>query len=209
MTYKEFKQVVYRRLIPFIRVWNYVSFRIYLFTHERINLVVGAGGTYYKNWFSTDISVLNVTKTSDFDKYFSKKKISKILAEHVLEHLKDDDLHKMLNNFSRYTSPDINIRIAVPDGYHTDKNYIDMVKPGGIGSDEHQHEHLFTYKSLSAYFEKYSFKPVLIEYWDETGEFYTTYKNDENGFISRCLINDERNINGKPVYTSLIIDFKK
>jgi predicted SAM-dependent methyltransferase len=53
------------------------------------------------------------------------------------------------------------------------------------------------------------FKTKLIEYWDEFGIFTTKYKNDENGYIKRSFINDDRNKNGKPNYTSLIVDFSK
>ena len=58
-------------------------------------------------------------------------------------------------------------------------------------------------------FEKCGFKGEAIEYWDEEGIFHKGYKDDEKGIITRSFINDERNKNGNPVYTSLIIDFKK
>ena len=35
------------------------------------------------------------------------------------------------------------------------------------------------------------------------------YSNDENGYVLRSFINDSRNSDGIPHYTSLIIDFKK
>jgi predicted SAM-dependent methyltransferase len=180
-----------------------------LYTHQEIKLIVGAAHTKFHGWFSTDIVTLDVTNEKQFKKYFKQKKINKILAEHVLEHLTNDELHLMVKNFYEYSSNDINIRIAVPDGFHTDENYINRVKPGGTGEGADDHKHLFNYNSLSKYFEKYNFKSKPLEFWDENKKFHSTYKNDESGFVRRSFINDQRNINGKPLFTSLIVDFKK
>lgn len=207
--YKSFKQFIYKLLIPFFKISKKISWYFYLYTHNEIKLVVGAANTKFPGWFSTDIVTLDVTNENQFKKYFKKKKINKILAEHVLEHLSEDDLHLMIKNFYRYSSDDINIRIAVPDGFHCDENYINTVKPFGTGVGADDHKHLFNYKSLSKYFEEYSFKSKPLEFWDENRTFNTTYKNDDSGFIGRSFINDKRNVNGKPQYTSLIVDFIK
>jgi predicted SAM-dependent methyltransferase len=207
--YKEFKQFIYRHLIPLIRIWKYLSWYYYLYTHKSINLIVGAGPTKFPGWFSTDIVTLDVTNEEQFEKYFKHKKISKILAEHVLEHLIDEELNLMIQNFYKYSDDKINIRIAVPDGYHSDENYIERVKPGGTGEGAEDHKHLFNYKSLSALFEKHNYKAIPLEYWDEIGKFHTIYKNDDLGFVRRSFINDSRNSAGLPAYTSLILDFQK
>jgi len=207
--YKSLKQFIYRRLIPFIRIWKKLSWYFYLTTSSDIKIIVGAGPTKYEGWFSTDISTLDVTNENHFKKYFKKKKINRILAEHVLEHLTKQELELMIRNFYKYSTEEINIRIAVPDGFHTDKEYIEKVKPGGIGEGAEDHKHLFNYNSLAEFFESKSFKTKLIEYWDEEGNFHTGYANDENGYVKRSFINDSRNSDGKPHYTSLIIDFSK
>jgi len=207
--YSNFKQAVYRKLIPLIRIWKYLSWKYYLNTNSSINLVVGAGPSKFKGWFSTDIDTLDVTNESHFKKYFKHKKINKVLAEHVLEHLTDKELELMTKNLYKYSADDINIRIAVPDGYHKEENYINTVKPGGTGFGAEDHKHLFNYYTLSALFEKQGFVSNLKEYWDEEGEFRTTYSNDDFGFIQRCFINDFRNEDKIPNYTSLIIDFTK
>lgn len=209
VVYKEFKHFVYKLLIPFIRVYKYLSWRFYLLTCKEVKLIVGAGPTKYKGWFSTDIVTLDVTKESDFKKYFSKKKIRNILAEHVLEHLSDQELKKMIKNFYKYSDDEINIRIAVPDGFHSDENYISIVKPGGSGEGAADHKNLFNVNSLSALFNKFGFIAHPVEYWDEEKKFHQGYKNNKNGYVMRSFINDKRNTNGNPVYTSLIIDFKK
>ncbi len=207
--YKKFKQFVYRRLIPFIRFWKKLNWSIYLKTHNEIKIVVGAGPTKYKGWFSTDIVTLDVTNENHFKKYFKKKRIHRVLAEHVLEHLTKNQLELMINNLQKYSSKDVVIRIAVPDGFHNDKSYIERVKPGGTGEGAEDHKHLFNYKSLTEIFKAQNFKALFVEYWDEAGNFHRGYSNDENGFVKRSFINDSRNFDGNPNYTSLIIDFSK
>lgn len=207
--YKRFKQFIYRRLIPFIRIWKKLNWYLYLATTNDIKIIVGAGPTKYKGWFPTDIVTLDVTNEQHFKKYFKKKKISRILAEHILEHLTNRELELMIENFYKYSSEYVNIRIAVPDGFHSDKEYIDKVRPGGTGEGAHDHKNLFNYLSLSELFSTQKFKAVLVEYWDEKGKFYPGYSNDENGFVLRSFINDKRNSDGIPHYTSLIVDFRK
>ncbi len=207
--YKKIKQFIYHLLVPIFRLIKYIRWRNYLSTSPKIQIVVGAGGTSFPGWFDTDIDNLDITNEKDFEKYFSVKKIDKILAEHVLEHLTDEELELMVKNFYKYSSDDINIRIAVPDGYHGEANYINCVKPGGSGVGADDHKNLFTYKSLGSLFEKHGFKASPVEYWDENKKFHSGYRNDSNGFIHRSLVNDERNKDGKPNYTSLIMDFKK
>jgi predicted SAM-dependent methyltransferase len=207
--YKKFKQFVYKLLIPFIRLNKYINWLLYLKFSKEINLVVGAANTKFKGWFSTDIVTLDVTNEDNFRKYFKDRKIDRILAEHVLEHLTSDEIKIMVRNFYKFSSKNVNIRVAVPDGYHNDVNYINYVKPGGTGEGAHDHKHLFNYKSLSSYFETVGFQTYPREFWDENGKFHSNYSNDENGIIRRSFINDTRNSNRVPSYTSLILDFKK
>jgi len=207
--YKKFKRIIYVGLLPSLRVIKYLNWLVYLNTKEEINLLVGAGTTNFKNWFATDKDTLDITKESDFEKYFTKKKINKVLAEHVLEHLTQNDLEMMLHNFYKYSSQNINIRIAVPDGFHSDPQYVERVKSGGIGEGAEDHKHLFNYRSLSELFGNFGFIAHPLEYWDENKKFNTKYKNDDKGYILRSFINDDRNKDGLPHYTSLIIDFTK
>jgi len=199
------KNIFYKITYPFF----YLKWVIYLLTNKEIKLLVGAGLTKFKGWFNTDVQFLDITDESDFQKLFSKRKIDKVLAEHVLEHLTPEQLKLAAINFYKYSAQEINIRIAVPDGFHKDSKYIEQVKPGGTGNGADDHKHLFNYKSLSEVFENAGFKATPIEYWNEEKEFYTVYKNDGNGIIRRSFINDKRNSGGSPNYTSLIIDFTK
>ena len=206
--YKKFKQFIYRRLIPLIRIQKYIQWLNYLKSHDSVYLVLGAGPTIYDSWFSTDIATLDVTQEKDFKKYFKNKKINKVLAEHVIEHLSSEQIIIMNKNIYKYSEPDLNIRIAVPDGFHPDIEYINKVKPGGSGEGADDHKHLFDYKTLTEIFNETGYEAKLVEYWDENGKFHSSY-DDDNGFIKRCLSNDLRNKDGNPRYTSLIIDFTK
>lgn len=199
------KNIFYKFSYPIF----YLKWLSYSSSNDEIKLLVGAGLTDYKGWFATDVFFLDVTNESDFKKLFTKKKIDKVLAEHVLEHLTSEQLDLMAANFYKYSSEKINVRIAVPDGFHKSEEYINQVKPGGTGDGSHDHKHLFTYKSLSKVFEDAGFKSNPIEYWDESHNFHSSYENDDKGLIRRSLKNDSRNSDGLPNYTSLIIDFTK
>jgi len=186
-----------------------IKFKFYILTHDNIKVIVGAGKTKIKGWFSTEEYFFNIVNPLDFEKFFKKKKIDFLLAEHVLEHIDEEQLSIVISNFYNYSNKNCNIRIAVPDGFHPDNNYINYVKPGGIGAGAKEHKSLFNYKILVDLFADKGFVPDLIEYWDDNAKFHSKYEDDEKGIVSRSFANDERNFDNKPSYTSLIIDFRK
>lgn len=173
---------------------------------KKIFLIVGSGVTNYEGWLATDKDFFDITNREIYVNLLKGKKISKVLAEHVFEHLSQEDLKKALNNIYEFLEIEGVLRIAVPDGFHKDKKYINAVKPSGTGPGADDHKHLFTYQSLGNLLKGVGFDINLIEYWDESRKFHSTYQNDENGYIQRSYINDKRNSNGNPNYTSLIID---
>lgn len=207
--FRELRIKIYFALAPVLKFFSLIAWKSYQRKNKKIRLVVGAGGTHFGGWFSTDIATLDLTKESDFKLYFSERKIDFVLAEHVFEHISDSNLELIIANLFKYSNKKARIRIAVPDGYHTDPVYIDYVKQGGSGAGAHDHKQLFTYKTLGAWFEKYGFEAHAVEYWDENGEFHKGYKDDDYGYVSRSFVNDDRNAGGKPVYTSLVMDFIK
>ncbi|MCU0444040.1 MAG: hypothetical protein MUE85_03920 [Microscillaceae bacterium] len=221
----QFKYLIIKALYPFYKLycdWKWAGkWQEYLKNHPEINLNIGAATNMYSGWFPTDIQFVSpqemqinvfkfdATDERDYQKTLKNRKIRRILAEHVFEHLTLSQIDKVLKNFYEYSEATVNIRIAVPDGFHADLNYIELVKPGGSGEGAYDHKNLFNYKSLSEIFSKHGFKAHFIEYWDENGIFHQGYQNDDNGMIRRSFINDVRNQDGKPHYTSLIIDFQK
>lgn len=177
---------------------------------KEINLIIGSSEINYPHWISSNKHNLNITNIDDFYGVLGKRKIDKLLAEHVLEHIDNKDLSQALNNIYSCLTTSGNFRIAVPDGYHRDADYIEQVKPGGTGNGSDDHKHLFTYETLGKLLIGVGFRVKLVEYWDEHGQFHTVYSNDDQlGCIRRSFINDKRNSDGKPHYTSLIIDATK
>lgn len=188
------------------KIYRRLALKLKIYFAQEINLIVGAASTNYPQWIPSNIDTLDLLQEKDFYRVLGNKKINKILSEHVLEHLEEEDLQIALKNIYKFLIPGGNFRIAVPDGFHTDPNYIEYVKPGGNGPGCEDHKHLFNYQIMSNLLVENKFKVKLIEYWDEYGEFHTIYQNDNLGYIIRCLINHPKNQDGNPNYTSLIVD---
>jgi predicted SAM-dependent methyltransferase len=99
--------------------------------------------------------------------------------------------------------------VAVPDGFHPDPAYIASVRPGGTGGGADDHQLLYDYRSFGRVFEDVGFRVDLLEYFDETGTFHAKAWDETRGVIARSARNDERNADGKLVYTSIILDAVK
>lgn len=194
------------------RLYNVSKAKIYriklkkLIQNPPIKLVVGAGKIFPEGWIPTDYDNLDVISPDSWAALFEENSVHMVLSEHVWEHLTLEEGTKALKNIAKYLKTGGHVRIAVPDGYHPDKEYIDYVKPGGKGAGATDHKILYTYKTLSKSMEEAGLKPQLIEYFDENNEFQSNLLDESKGFVHRSLKNDSRNADGKPHYTSLIID---
>jgi len=184
-------------------------------TGELIKLVVGAGSStsmfgapnsIYEGWILTDHATLNALEKSDWTKVFTAGTISRIFAEHVVEHWTADGLREFLGITGKYLVPGGNLRIAVPDGFHPDGGYIEEVKPGGTGPGSDDHRVLYNYQTLSKIFADENWEYDLLEYFDEHHEFHSKAWNKDNGFVERAEHTDPRNENSPLSYTSLILD---
>ncbi|MFN5183922.1 MAG: class I SAM-dependent methyltransferase [Bacteroidota bacterium] len=180
-------------------------FKLYNLKLIKFNIGSGKSGFNYE-WFNTDKNSLDITDENDWKKYLKFLKVNNVFSEHVWEHLSDIDSEKALKNCYRFLKKGGVFRIAVPDGFHPDKNYIDYVKPGGHGLGAEDHKILYNYKSLTQRLESAGFKVTLLEYWDENGNFHFREWSDDGGRVLRSKRYDSRNQNGKLAYTSLIID---
>ncbi|MBC7747653.1 MAG: hypothetical protein H7Z76_03570 [Methylotenera sp.] len=179
----------------------------FLLKNKKAKFNVGSSGKYLGNdWFNTDIDVLNITIVKDWKRFLWFKKLDNIAAEHVWEHINDFDTELANKNCFKFLKKNGVMRLAVPDGFHPDKSYIDYVKPGGHGAGADDHKILYTYKIMKERLEAVGFQVRLLEYWDEKGEFHFTEWSDEGGRISRSRRYDERNHSGELKYTSLIVD---
>jgi predicted SAM-dependent methyltransferase len=171
-----------------------------------IKLVVGASKIKYPGWILTEIDFLNILRDEDWAYSFKTNSIDAILAEHVWEHLTRAEGLTGAKNCFKYLKPGGYLRIAVPDGNHPDKNYIDYVKPGGTGAGADDHKELYTFNTLKKMLEEAGFQVKPLEWFDDKGEFHFESWDPEDGMITRSSRFDERNARGELKYTSLIID---
>jgi predicted SAM-dependent methyltransferase len=171
-----------------------------------LRVIIGTSGVTQKGWLATDIEQLNMIKTSDWQRYFRPNSIDALLAEHVWEHLIEADAITAAKNCYIYLKPGGYLRVAVPDGFHSLTEYRDAVKPMGSGLGSDDHKVLFTHISLTNIFETAGFDVELLEYFDERGAFHHKAWDTEAGFVTRSMKFDGRNSDGKPNYTSIILD---
>ncbi|CAG7581523.1 MAG: putative methyltransferase [uncultured marine phage] len=172
-----------------------------------MKIVIGSGGVPEIGWVTTDINRLDISKEEDWKSLLGEDlKASNLFSEHVWEHIPRDVIQSSTDLCYKYLMDDGRIRIAVPDGNHPDQNYIDHVKPNGIGPGSDDHKILYTYDILKKELESSGFKVVLVEYWDENKEFHRQEWNSEDGHVRRSADHDPRNQDGSLTYTSLIVD---
>lgn len=192
--------------------WRHLIFwfklNYYRISNKNLRLVVGGAGTKFNGWIDSDIDILDIASLKNWQSLFKVGEISNIVAEHVWEHLTEEESKKALNNCFKFLKTGGRLRIAVPDGYFPDKNYIDYVKPGGYGAGSDDHKRLYTYITLSTELAEAGFKIQLVEYFDENGHFFKNKWSKEEGFIHRSFEFDKRN-KTELKYTSLIIDGMK
>jgi len=173
---------------------------------QPLRIVVGSSGVFEGGWIPTDIDLLNLLNESDWAALFGRRTIDAILAEHVWEHLTEEQGLLAAQHCHRFLRPGGRLRIAIPDGLHPDPAYIEHVRVGGSGPGADDHKVLHTWKTLSAMLQKAGFKAQLLEYWDESAQFHHTDWSPEDGMIHRSRRFDPRNTDGALRYTSLIID---
>jgi predicted SAM-dependent methyltransferase len=178
----------------------------YLIVRRAKKIIVGAGNKSYQGWASTDIETLNVLLRNNFERYWTKSSRWIFLAEHVWEHLTIEEAKIANANCYEFLKPGGRLRIAVPDGLHTNPAYIDYVRPGGTGPGSENHKIFYDYRLLSETLGETGFKVDFLEYWDEKGAFHFRKWNSENGHICRSKRYDHRNKDGTLTYTSLIVD---
>ena len=183
--------------------------REYMASQAKVRVIVGASGGSYKDWIATDKEMLDLLREDDWAYYFESKPLDAILAEHVWEHLDHRAALVAAQNCFTYLKPGGYIRIAVPDGLHPDKGYIDRVKPGGWGAGSDDHRVLYTYKTLEAVFAYVGFETMLLEYFDERGNFHYQKWSPADGMIERSSRYDSRNHAREWTYTSIILDARK
>ena len=131
-------------------------------------------------------------------------------AEHVFEHLTYDECQIALKNIYQSMKSGGRLRIAVPDGYNPNPEYIRHVGINGIGDDASDHKQLLNVDVLSKLLTDAGFATTAVEYYDKDGTLHTNPFNKADGYIKRSRNNIKSG--EKPVWsfpdaeTSLIVD---
>ena len=172
-------------------------------------VVLGSAGIASTGWLATDIDSLNVVDRDSFSRLWEPDSIDIFLAEHVWEHLTQEEAQRANANCYEFLRPGGWLRIAVPDGFHPSPTYIEHVRPGGVGPGADDHKVLYTYRSLKERLEKQGFVVRLLEYWDEEGTFHFKEWSSEDGHVVRSRRYDPRNQDGSLTFTSLLVDAVK
>lgn len=171
-----------------------------------LRVVVGSSGIFENGWIPSEQYVVDLLDESTWQKYFAENEIDAIIAEHVWEHLSPEQGLIAAKMCFKYLKPGGYLRLAVPDGYHSNPRYIDQVKPGGFGAGSDDHKLLYNYQIMQNMLQEAGFDVKLLEYFDENRQFQYNEWSVELGKVRRSIRFDERNKNGDTVYTSLIAD---
>jgi predicted SAM-dependent methyltransferase len=172
-----------------------------------LNIIIGAADTKYKGWISTDLPVFDALNKADWSMMFSKGSINRILAEHVIDYWKKEEFHYFLKTASYFLSEAAYIRIAVPDMFNPQPDYISYITSGvDLNGLPDRKEVFYDYIRITDILsvEKYDFR--LLEYFDEEGNFNSYMWKEEDGFVRRSFRYDSRNKIIPFSYTSLIVD---
>lgn len=177
-------------------------------------IIVGAATTQFEGWIPTNREILNLLVESDWADNFKPDSLDAILAEHVWEHLTQDEAVVAAMNCYKFLKPGGYLRVAVPDGLHPDPGYIEWVRPGGNGPGADDHKVLYTYDTFRKVFASAGFDVSLCEYYDERGQFHGMDWDPAEGMIRRSKRFDkvtfDRSKSGRDFdFTSIIIDARK
>ncbi len=217
MQIDQIKKII-RSLIKYFKYkYRNIIIQYPIFFNQKIKIIIGAAETFQEGWYSTNENWLDISSKNDWHKIFKNKKlITNILSEHVFEHLSKNELEKTLQNIYEYTLETCVIRIAVPDGFNPNKEYLKNVGINGIGADAKDHKQLFNSESLTKILALAGFDSVIQEGYKKNGELILNDISSENGIVMRSRNNKSKNIILDKQWlfhdsrTSLIIDaFKK
>lgn len=171
-----------------LKLVNYVKKRMLaskINASDNIYLNVGAGGTVFDGWFSIEKEILDITNKNDFAYFFANKKISKILAEHVIEHIEKQQFIDFLLSVKKYLEFGASIRIAVPDAFHPSEYLRELTKPGGLEPGADDHKVFYSIDLMKEIAQKTNYRIKPVEYFDATGIFHSNLDGWNNGYISR------------------------
>jgi predicted SAM-dependent methyltransferase len=182
------------------------TLRAQIRTTQPLKVILGAGPVTAMGWIGTDADMLDVTSPRAWKRLFLPNSVDCLMAEHLFEHLSDSQCMTALTQCFRYLKRGGLLRIAVPDGYRKDPEYVQEVTPPKDG-----HQLLFTVDDLTERLERIGFLPTPLEYFDAQDQFHHSPWEEADGLIRRSVRYDRQEPfkRGSLYYTSLIIDARK
>lgn len=191
---------------------------------DGMKIIVGASPNYHipqEGWLSLKQSDLDITDAQNWRRLFAPASLDAILAEHVFEHLEPCGAVKAAGLCYQYLKRGGYLRIAVPDGLHTQAPYIEWVRPQGTGEKflsyfrtraEVEHKILFNYQTLARLLRSVGFRVRLLEWFDERGQFHKQAWRSVDGDIRLAhgrFWSETISMFVGAQYTSLIVDAVK
>lgn len=176
-----------------------------------MKIIVGAGNTAQPGWISLQKTDMDIRNESSWSRIFAPNTLDAVLAEHVLEHLTYAEAAETIRNCFKYLKPIGHFRVAVPDGFHPEWNYIEWVKPNNVWNGD-DHKFLFNYQNLVPLLLDAGFFVNLLEWHDEEGTFHQRTWDERDGAICRskdALWSKFLGVVVNAKYTSLIVDAVK
>lgn len=135
----------------------------YLLNGE-LKIIIGAALTRDSGWLSTNEIYLDITRENHWRRAFrTPNRISRIVSEHVFEHLTNAEMKCALKCCYMYLQEGGSLLIAVPDGNHPNELYRRNTGINGHGADAQDHKQFITYESLSTALLENGFTYTLIE----------------------------------------------
>lgn len=187
------QKIFFKKIFKFLYYkFRFIKLKIYLnLSNKNVNLILGAALTKQKGWFSTNEEWFNIVKQSHWERLFNsrKKRVKRVLAEHVFEHLTLDEMRNALNLIYKNMVYGGSLRIAVPDGNNPNEEYRNHCGINGIGADASDHKQFITYELLSNEVEKIGFKCHLKEGYLKNKKLISTPINRNLGAVIRSRSN--------------------
>ena len=163
---------------------------------RHVKVAIGEGGRgrdeQFPDWLSSDRHEMDAFSLPHWALLAKVSGgVTALFAEHVLEHFTPVEVYFAASMAFLTLKPGGRLRVAVPDAYNPDPNYIRYIRiggvPGGMGAS---HQVLWTKDTLPQIFEFVGFEIVLHEFFDLQGTFHnheddSVEQIDKWGFVQR------------------------
>ena len=184
-------RIKFRKIFKFILYnFRFLKLKIVLAFSSEVNLILGAALTSNKNWISTNEEWFDITKSHHWERLFNKKiLIKRALAEHVFEHLTEEEMRIALKFIYDHLVIKGSLRIAVPDGNNPNPEYRRNTGINGLGADASDHKQFIKFEFLKKELEKVGFECFLREGYKSNGELISQKLCPELGYVIRSRNN--------------------